>query len=105
MLGGEMSPEEAMKGTADARNAFVWRAAGALCVLTMVVFGVLAGQYYFASSDSNAVDLIAGPKQVALTAADEPSAAPSMEAGRVSSSCGSCDARHRHILRLREADP
>ena len=94
-----------MKGTADARNALVWRAAGALCVLTMVVFGVLAGQYYFASSDSNAVDRIAGPKQVTLKAADETSAGASVEAGSVSSPCGSCDARHRHIIRLREADP
>jgi hypothetical protein len=99
-----MSPGKAMNGTADAHPALLWRAAVALCVLTMVVLGVSAAQHDPAPSDSTAVDPVDGEKQVSSTAADDPSADASVEPGGVSS-CGSCDARHRHILRLREADP
>ena len=94
-----------MKGTADARHALLWRAAVALCVLTMVVLGVLAAQHGPAPGDSSADDRIGREKQVTLTAAGDPSADASGEPGGVSSSCDSCDARHRHIRRLREAAP
>jgi hypothetical protein len=90
--------------TAESRHALLRRAAGALCVLTMVIFGVLAGQRYLAPSESSAGDRIANQK-VTSTAAGEPSEIASVEADGASSPCGSCDARHRHILRLREANP
>jgi hypothetical protein len=92
-----------MNGTADARHALLWRAV-VLCVLTMVVLGVSAAQHGPAPGDSSAVDRVDADMQVSSTAADGPSADASVEPGGVSS-CGSCDARHRHILRLREADP
>jgi hypothetical protein len=79
-----------MKGTSEASPGVTWRAAGALCVLTMIIFGVLAGQHYLAPSESDKM------------ATGVPAAAAAAE---VSTPCGSCDARHRHILRLREAAP
>ncbi len=82
-----------MKGTTDAPHAVTWRAAGALCVLTMIILGVLAGQHYLAPSESGSM------------ATGVPAAAADAESGGVSAPCGSCDARHRHILRLREANP
>lgn len=91
-----MDPGVEMKGTGGARHARVWRAAAALCLLTVVVLGVLAAQHDPAPGVSKALD---------LDGADDPAADASVEAGGVSSPCGSCDARHRHILRLREADP
>jgi hypothetical protein len=56
----------------------------------MIIFGVLAGQHYLAPSESDKM------------ATGVPAAAAAAE---VSTPCGSCDARHRHILRLREAAP
>jgi hypothetical protein len=100
-----MSPGEQMKGTAGAHRVLVWRAVGVLCVLTMVVLGVLAGKHYLAPSESSAVDPSAGQNDLTSKATGETAAAASADAGGASSPCDSCDARHRHILRLREESP
>jgi len=84
-----------MEGTTGVGH-FVRRVTGALCVLALVVFGVLAGQNYLARGDSDAVDRLAN---------SAPSAVVPVQAGGVSAPCGSCDARHRHIARQREATP
>lgn len=100
-----MSSEETRKRTAAAGHAIAWRVAFAVCVLMMAVLGVLAGQRYFAPGDSNAVDRIASQERTAATSADGSSAGASVETGGASPGCGSCDARHRHIIQLREANP
>lgn len=94
---------EAIKATANAPHVLVWRAVSALCVLTMIIFAVLAAQHYLVPSGSSAVGRSAGQDELPLT--DESPAAASVEVGGVSAACSSCDARHRHILRLREANP
>jgi hypothetical protein len=85
-----------MTGTKDVGHGIARRVAGALCVLALVVFGVLAGQHYLAPGGSDAVDRFGN---------GGPPAGFPVEAGGVSAPCGSCDARHRHIARQREATP